>query len=435
MAKVVDTILSEAEQHSSSCEVFHQSGEVQSVKYENNNLKKISSRQYEGAGLRMIVDGRIGFASTTDLRDPADLVRMARQSAQFGEEARFVFPESPSSLPSVQAADKTVNDVSLEEMVDMGLEALQQSRETNDDYLFSASITTRSYRERLVNSRGLDITRPNTHMSASAEAQETREDGLLQAYESKSWNQPFGDILDITGDALDKMQQGDRVVDPSVNEMPIIFIPKSIHNLLRPIMTALNGKLVHKGSSRLAGRIDEKVLDPRISIFDDATIDYAPRSTPVDDEGCPTSKFSLFEDGVLCNYLIDQQRAALLNMEPTGSGYRSFSRRPSPSSANTILSAGEVDFSELLQQMDRALIVDQTLGSGQSNTLAGEFSVNVSLGLLVENGEIQGRVKDAMVAGNVYELLSDVAALGQNRKWHGSNYVPPICIKNMKLST
>lgn len=434
MSETIDAILQQAEKESSSCELFHQTGEVHTVKFENNNLKKISTRQYEGVGLRMIVDGRVGFASTTDLRHPADLVAMSRESAQFGDEAQFEFPAQPSQMHSVNMADSAVEDVSRQTMVDMGFEALEQSRRVNDNYLFSATIKTGSYRERVANSRGLDITRPSTSMSASAEIQETRDDGLLQAYESKSWSQPFDGILDITDEVLKKMQQADRVARPSTSRMPVIFIPKSMHNLLRPIMTAVNGKLVHKGSSLLTDRIGEKILDERISILDDATIDFAPGSSPIDDEGCPTKKLPVFDGGILRNYLIDQQRAGLLGMDPTGNGYRSYSKRPSPSSSNTVLSRGQTDFSELINQMDRALIVDQTLGSGQSNTLAGEFSVNVSLGFYVEDGTIQGRVKDAMVAGNVYELLSDVEAIGKNRQWRGSNFLPPICIKEIKLS-
>lgn len=303
MSETIDAILQEAEKQSSSCELFHQTGEVQTITFENNHLKKISSRQYEGVGLRMVVDGRLGFASTTDLRDPADLVTMARESAQFGDVAQFNFPAQPAQVNDVKMADTAVEDISRRTMVDMGSEALQQSREADDNYLFSASIKTGSYRERVANSRGLDITRPSTSMSASAEIQETRDDGLLQVYESKSWSQPFNGILDITGKALKKMQQADQVVRPSASTMPVIFIPKSMHNLLRPIMTAVNGKLVQKGSSLLTDRIGEKVLDERISILDDATIDFAPGSSPIDDEGYPTRKFPLFDQGILRSYL------------------------------------------------------------------------------------------------------------------------------------
>jgi PmbA protein len=84
--------------------------------------------------------------------------------------------------------------------------------------------------------------------------------------------------------------------------------------------------------------------------------------------------------------------------------------------------------------LDRGILVDQVLGSGQSNVLAGEFSVNVALGFLVEDGRIQGRVKDCMVAGNSYEVLNQVRAISTQREWQGSDLLPSICVEGLKLA-
>jgi PmbA protein len=178
--------------------------------------------------------------------------------------------------------------------------------------------------------------------------------------------------------------------------------------------------------------MNERVLDESISIWDDPSVPWAPGSGPCDDEGMPTRKFALVEDGRVSSFMLDLQTAGLLDMQPTASGYRSWSSRPSPASSNTVVSGGDVPYEDLLGGLGRALVVDQTLGSGQSNTLAGEFSVNVSLGFLVENGEIRGRVKDCMVAGNVYELLNNVEWVGMERKWVGSDYLPAICVRGIR---
>lgn len=434
MPQKIETILEQASARCCAAEVFHQTGEVRSVRFENNKLKRIDARQYEGVGLRVFAEGRIGFASTTDLRDPEKLVHMAVASAQFGEEPRFELPPLPDETPEVVTSDPAVEEVTQEQLVEMGREALIMSRETNDEFLFSANLSTRSGTERILNSRGLDFSQTGTGMSAGAEIQEVRDSGLLQVHEYKSWGRPFDSIRDIAGEALEKMEKGRIVASPGREVMPMVFTPKAVDNLLRPIMTALNGKLVHKGSSILAGRIGEQVIDPRISIGDDPTIDYAPASGPVDNEGLPARRLPLIEEGTLRNYLLDLQTAALLEMEPTANGYRSYSRQPSPSSTNTVVAAGEADIDEIVASMDTGLIVDQTLGSGQSNTLAGEFSVNVALGFVVRDGKVQGRVKDAMVAGNVYELLSEVEGVGQDRRWMGSDLVPAICVSGIKLA-
>ncbi|MFO7956364.1 MAG: metallopeptidase TldD-related protein [Candidatus Brocadiia bacterium] len=240
--------------------------------------------------------------------------------------------------------------------------------------------------------------------------------------------------MDLTQTVLDKVRDASTVAPAKLEAMPMIFTPKALGNLLSPIEQALNGKLVHKGSSILRGRIGEQIIDPRLTISDDPTLDWAPGSCPLDDEGVPTGRRPVFEEGVLRSYMADLQTAGLLGIEPTGHGFRSYSSRPSPSSTNSVISAGETSYDDMVSGMGRGLIIEQTLGSGQSNTLAGEFSVNVALGFLVEDGEVQGRVKDCMVAGNVYETLKQVEAIGSEREWFGSTWAPPIMVGGLKLA-
>jgi PmbA protein len=121
-------------------------------------------------------------------------------------------------------------------------------------------------------------------------------------------------------------------------------------------------------------------------------------------------------------------------MQSTGSGRRSYASQPSPGGSNTVVEPGTDSFVDMIAGLKRGLIVDQTLGAGQSNILAGEFSVNVWLGFLVEDGHVRGRVKDCMVAGNVYEVLKRVEAVGSEAQWLGSTCVPPIMVGGLKLA-
>jgi PmbA protein len=288
--------------------------------------------------------------------------------------------------------------------------------------------------QRILNTNGLDVERASTHMSVDIGVQEVRDDGLLQVYEYKTWGQPLDSAMDLTRTVLEKMERASVVVPAGPETMPMVFAPKALGNLMGPIGVALNGKHVHKGSSVLQGRIGEQVLDERLTITDDPTVAFAPGSCPVDDEGTPTRKQDFFENGVLRTYMTDLQTAGLLDCEPSGHGFRGYSGRPSPSSTNTVVSAGDTPYADMLAGMRRGLIVDQTLGSGQSNVLAGEFSVNVSLGFLVEDGRVAGRVKDCMVAGNVYEVLKRVEAIGSEQQWLGSTCAPPIMVGVLKLA-
>jgi len=427
-------ILNEAQKRFDHAEVFEQTGETRSVNFESNKLKRVSARQYRGVGLRIVRDGRIGFASTTDLRDPRRLVEMAAESAQFGEQAKFQLPGLPDPLPQVLTEDPAVPEVSLDDMVTMGREGLEMSLAANADYLFFADISTKSEAVRLVNSSGLDLEHNKTDMALEVGVETVTDDGLLEVSEFKTWGQPLNGLTDITRRALDKMQQASVVAPARAEQIPVLFNPKAVGNLLRPILLALSGVLVHKGSSRLIGKMNERIADERLDLLDDATIPFAPQSAPADNEGVPTRPTLLLEKGVLKSYLLDLQTAGLLGMQPTGHGYRSYASRPSPSRSNLVVGSGTDSYQDMMAGLERGLIVDQTLGSGQSNLLAGEFSVNVALGFLVEGGKIKGRVKDCMVAGNVYDLLNQVEGISRERQWVGSEHMPAICVRGIKLA-
>ncbi len=433
MPDCIENIIELAAEKCGAADLYYLSTEGRSVVFENNKLKRVTSGQSAGAGLRVIVDGRIGFASTSDLRSPERLVAMAVESAGFGEKARFELPKSDGVFAKhLKTCDPTAASITPEQMVETGREALHLSRERNDDYLFSGGISVSHGLERFLNTEGLDLRCEISHMAAGANIEEVKDGGLLDVYEGKSWGRPFDSMTDITETALEKMEMAATVVKARGGTIPMVFTPKAVENLLSPVMTALNGKMVQKGASILAGKIGEQVVDQQLSIYDDAIVDWAPGSSPFDGEGMATGRLPLIEKGVVKNYLLDLQTAALLGMEPTGSGYRSTSGRPSPGSSNSMVPPGSVPYKDIIADMDYGLIVDQTLGDGQSNTLAGEFSVNVALGFLVEKGQIKGRVKDCMVAGNVYEVLSNIEDVGSEQKWEGSACVPAIRVGGLK---
>ncbi|MDP6439516.1 MAG: TldD/PmbA family protein [Candidatus Brocadiia bacterium] len=434
MANEAELILEEAQRRFGQAEVFEEEGETRSAEYEDNRLKRASARQFRGVGLRVIHEGRIGFASTTDLRDPGRLVRMAAESAQFGEKAVFELPGQPAALGDTPLDDQAVRDLTHERMVEMGREALEKSLAARAEYQFGASVGTRTASVCILNTSGLDVGCAKTDMAGSVSLQEVSDSGLLWTYEHKEWGQPFDSLIDITEVALDKMRQAATIAPVRAETLPVIFTPKAVGNLLDPIMIALNGKLVHKGSSRLADRRGKKILDERITVTDDPTIPFAPASTPTDGEGLPARRTGLIERGVLKTYLLDLQTAGLLGMDPNANGHRSYASLPRPSSTNTVVEPGGDSYEDMVAGLERGLIVDQTLGAGQSNVLAGEFSVNVHLGFLVEEGKVRGRVKDCMVAGNVYDLLSNIEAIARERQWMGSDHLPAICVSSIKLA-
>ena len=430
---IEEKILDLALKDSDSAEVIYEEGESRSISFENNKLKSVYTKSIRGIGLRVIKDGKIGFSSTTDFRNPQQLVINALESANFGQEAKFEF-QTKSQLKDTKLFDENVVNYPIDKGIQLGNDAIEKILSVNPDYECGVSIGKGVGKSRLLNSNGLDTSTRSTSFGTSMDILFVKEKGLLWVGEGESSARVDDDLSKLTTKMLYDLKLAEKEVDISTAAYPVVFTSKAIGNLLSTFESGCNGKLVQKGVSPLTGKLGEKIIDERISIYDDPTIDYADGSYDCDDEGVPAQRTPMFEAGVLKNYIFDLQTAGIMNAKSTGNGTRSFSSQPSPGNSNVIVEPGDMKFEDMIKDMKRGILVDQVLGGGQSNVLAGEFSVNIDLGYLVENGEIVGRVKDCMVAGNVFDVFNNIIALGDKSDWHGSLRVPPFYFKSINLA-
>ncbi|MDP6923422.1 MAG: TldD/PmbA family protein [Candidatus Scalindua sp.] len=430
---VEEKILDLALKNADSAEVIYEEGESRSISFENNKLKSVYTKSIRGIGLRVIKDGKIGFSSTTDFRKPEQLVSNALESAEFGQEAKFEF-QTKSPLKDTRLFDENVVNYPIEKGIQIGEEAIAKALSVNPDYECGASVGKGVGKCRLLNSSGLDVSTRSTSFGTSMDILLVKDSGLLWIGEGESSVKVTDDLDKHAVKALHDLKLAEKEVEISTAAYPVVFTSKAIGTLLSTFESGCNGKLVQKGVSPLTGKLGEKIMDERISIYDDPTIDYADGSYDCDDEGVPAQRTPLFESGVLKNYIYDLQTAGIMNAESTGNGTRSFASQPSPGNSNIIIEPGEMKFEDMIKDMKSGILVDQVLGGGQSNVLAGEFSVNIDLGYLVENGEIVGRVKDCMVAGNVFDIFNNIVALGDRSDWHGSLQAPPFYFRSVNLA-
>ena len=209
--------------------------------------------------------------------------------------------------------------------------------------------------------------------------------------------------------------------------MPVIFTPVGVGVLLLTLILGFNGKNVFLGWSPLAGKLGEKIADERFSLIDNPLIDYAGSSGKYDGEGVPHQITPLIEDGVVKNFLYDLDTAGRAGAKTTGNGVGC-----NPS--NLVIKESDTSYEEMIKSTKEGLLVHNVMGLGQGNPISGEFSVNVNLGYKIENGEIAGRVKDVMLAGNVYDALKDIAAIGDEARWaYGSLLTPPVKINKLSV--
>jgi PmbA protein len=211
-------------------------------------------------------------------------------------------------------------------------------------------------------------------------------------------------------------------------------MPQALLPLLLPLAAAANGAEFHKGTSPLAGREDQPMLDRRLTVADNGLRDWGSASAPVDDEGVPRRRNVLFDKGEFRGFLFDLVTAAACGRTSTGSAARDYSRQPRPDTSNIEVEAGADTLDRVIGGIKEGLVVYGLLGGGQSNVLAGDVAVSVAAGYKIENGRLVGLVKDAMIAGNVYEMLREVSAVGDTVQDYGALFTPFIALPAVKVA-
>lgn len=431
----MEEILSKAAKAADSAEVFHVSSSRTPVYFEANRLKQIQTKEASGVALRVVKNGRIGFTQASGKVDPDDLVKMALETSEFGQEAVFQFPGGHSYL-EVKIHDPAVEKVSTDDMVALAQQVIDAVVDHTPEILCEATVSKGIATCTIINSSGVHAAYTRTNFSISVDGALVKDGDMLFVGDIGSSCSPITDPSPISREIIRQLDLAKKNASISEGNLPVIFTPFGVAGaLLAPLLSALNGKIVFDGASPLKDKIGVKMLDEKFSLLDDPTVPYQPGSLPFDDEGIPARKNKLIDCGVINQFYYDLRTASLAGTVSTGNGVRS-GGMPSPGPHALIIGGGEDEISAIVKQMKQGIIIEQLMGAEQGNILNGDFSGNVLLGYKVEGGEITGRVKDTMAFGNVYQLLKSVEAVGNDSRWI-SGYVntPSIFCPSISIAT
>jgi TldD protein len=178
----------------------------------------------------------------------------------------------------------------------------------------------------------------------------------------------------------------------------------------------LEGDFNRKGSSAFAGRIGKRVASKGVTVVDDGTLPDRRGSLSIDDEGTPTGRTVLIEDGILRGYMQDTLNARLMGVRPTGNGRReSFAHLPMPRMTNTCMLGGDRDPQEIIGSVKKGIYASN-FGGGQVDITNGKFVFSMAEAYLIENGRITAPVKGATLIGNGPDALTRVTMIGNDMK-------------------
>lgn len=214
--------------------------------------------------------------------------------------------------------------------------------------------------------------------------------------------------------------------------VPIVFYSNVSKSLLDHIFEATNGDAVYRKASFLADKLGQKVAGENITVVDDGTIPGGFGSSPFDSEGVPTRRTVVIENGVLKSWLLNTYMARKLGMKTTGNASRALAGTPGIGSGNFFLQPGTRSPKEIIGDIQEGLLVTEFLGFGV-NLVTGDFSRGAS-GLWIQNGEVAYPVEEITVAGNLKDMLNNIAEIGNDLEFRGSSACPTLRIDGMTIA-
>ncbi|MEA5533855.1 TldD/PmbA family protein [Crocosphaera sp. XPORK-15E] len=408
----------------SQAEVYHSRSLSHPVFFEANRLKQLESSQSEGTALRLWKKGCPGLAVAYGEVESQKLVEKAIALSELNSPETIELSDSRTDIhPNIGEF------VPVETLIEAGKNAISQLREAYPEAICSGEFSCEEDVTYLLNSQGLYCEYSETSINYYLGLEWVRGEDFLGIYEGEQTRNHIN-TDGVVKEILQRLEWAKENVSPATGRIPVLFTPNAAAMLWGTVADAINGKVVLEKSSPWSDKLGEKVISEKLTITQQPNRE--PYTCPFDDEGTITQHLALITQGKLEQFYSDRTIGHALGKESTGNGFRpSLGRYPTPSLVNLIVEPGTDNFNELIQQLDRGIIVDQMLGGGAD--LSGEFSINVDLGYGVRKGKITGRIKDTMVTGNVYNALKEVIILGNDCRWTESCYTPSIIVEGLSV--
>src|SRR5215468_535262 len=403
-------------------ELFLEYGQTEALSFDNGRLKQATYDTSQGFGLRAVKDDAVGYAHSSDVSLPA-LIRAADavSAVRGGYSGSFAAPP-PHTNAKLYGDDNPLDAPGFEAKVKLLAEI--------DAYLRDKDPRVRQVSVSLgATWQIVEIVRPDGQtyrdirplvrvnvsvVAGSGDRQETGShgyggrEGYARFIETRSWREAADGAL---REALVNLES----VPAPAGEMDVVLGSGWPGVMLHEAVGhGLEGDFNRKKTSAFAGLMGRQVAAKGVTVVDDGTMASRRGSLSIDDEGTPTNRTVLIEDGVLVGYMQDRQNARLMKMRPTGNGRReSYAHVPMPRMTNTYMLAGERDPGEILASVKNGIYA-VSFGGGQVDITSGKFVFQCTEAYRLENGKVGAPIKGAMLIGNGPSDLHRVTMVGND---------------------
>ncbi|MEK7702982.1 MAG: metalloprotease TldD [Nitrospirota bacterium] len=397
---------------------------------EEGVVKKVSKNISQGVGVRAVAAEKTGYAYSDDItvENLLTAAKTARHIAQESDGGAVSISKKHPTSHDLYPFSTAPIDVPVEQKIAL-LELADQIARACDPRIkkVMASYASEVKRVFILNSKGemtedrLPLMRLNvTCIAEDAGRREVGSFGGGGRYsfdyflETNSQNLE-SKVMQYSKEAARQALVNLSAIDSPAGPMEVVLGPGWPGILLHEaIGHGLEADFNRKGTSAFSGRLGQRVASDLCTVIDDGTIPSRRGSLNCDDEGVPTSRTVLIENGILKGYLFDRQNAALMKMPLTGNGRReSYAHYPMPRMTNTFMLSGQSEPSEIIRSVKRGLYAT-SFGGGQVDITSGKFVFSASEAYLIEDGKIGAPVKGATLIGNGPDILTKVVMVGND---------------------
>ena len=400
-------------------EVFAERRGAFGISIDESRIESVQSGAEEGAGVRVIGAGTTYFAHVDGL-DPADLERAAGEAASAlrGDRAE------PRPLVAVETTPQRVErppgEVPAERKAALLRELDERGRAEGAEVTQVLASYAEARREVTVaNSEGLFTGDDRTRTRIGVQAVARRGDSVETGHETLGGHRGFELLEDdpgviaaeAAGKALTLLDAGPA----PAGSMPVV-VGGGFGGVLFHEMTGhgLEADHIQKGASVYAGKLGEQVAEPLLSAYDDGRLPNEWGTDAIDDEGTPTQKTLVLDQGRVVSFLYDRLRAERDGVASTGNGRReSFRHLPIPRMTNTYIAPGEAEPEAMIAEVEKGFYA-ASFGGGQVDPATGDFVFGVSEGYLIEGGRVTRPCRGATLIGNCLQALAAIDAVGDD---------------------
>ncbi|HEY1079520.1 MAG TPA: TldD/PmbA family protein [Bdellovibrio sp.] len=435
-------ISEQARRDNAKVEMLIAGGENISIGFSKKEMKSFESTQSQVAGLRVITGSNQGYAYTENLSEES-LLRTYREALNNAQTVRSTnTAEIPLVKPlPVQTMEELYKpqEVPMEKKIAVArdLEGKCLSKDPRIQSVpysgFSESVSFK----RVLNSEGLDQEFKQNYYSGYTYAL-AKEGGSTKTSGEGFFVRSFVDIKvdEVVDEGVRKVLANLGAQKLPTGKYAVVIDRSQFPMVLQMLSSYLSAKTVHEGKSLLQGKLGQKIASEKFQLIDNPFETSGAAVRPFDDEGAPSQKTVLFENGVLKNFLTNLEYAQKMNLPHTAHASRSPASELGISPTNLVMAKGTAKLSDLVKRYDKVLHITKFEAGLHSSFKSSTGDISMpSSGFLYENGQCVGPVEQFVVAGNVLELLQNIEELGNEYNKPGNSMIcPDVLVKPMSVA-